>query len=86
VGREGTWQPPRSAISSTVYLYVGTADFERDLADYRYTLGAPVVWSFSRLGAKVAALRLGGSAPQPRGHRLDRLPGLTSSPRRRPRS
>ena len=27
-----------------VYLYVGTADFERDLAYYRDTLGAPVVW------------------------------------------
>lgn len=43
-----------------VYLYVGTADFERDLAYYRDTLGAPVIWSFSRFGAKVAALRLGG--------------------------
>ena len=43
-----------------VYLYVGSADFERDLSFYRDTLGAPVVWSFSRFGARVAALRLGG--------------------------
>jgi hypothetical protein len=43
-----------------VYLYVGTAHFERDLAYYRDLLGAPVVWSFERFGAKVAALRLGG--------------------------
>ena len=42
-----------------VYLYVGTANFERDLAYYRDMIGAPVVWNFSRFGAKVAALRLG---------------------------
>jgi hypothetical protein len=43
-----------------VYLYVGTADFDRDLAYYRDILSAPVVWSFDRFGAKVAALRLSG--------------------------
>lgn len=42
-----------------VYLYVGTADFDRDLAYYRDTLAAPVAWSFSRFGARVAALRVG---------------------------
>lgn len=41
------------------YLYVGTQDFERDLAYYRDTVGAEVVWNFREFGARVAALRLG---------------------------
>jgi predicted enzyme related to lactoylglutathione lyase len=40
------------------YLYVGTADFEGDLAYYRDTLGAEVVGNFAAFGARVAALRL----------------------------
>ncbi len=41
------------------YLYVGTADFERDLAYYREVLGATVAWNLEGFGAHVAALRLG---------------------------
>jgi predicted enzyme related to lactoylglutathione lyase len=40
------------------YLYVGTADFERDVAYYRDVLGAEVVWAFHAFGARVAALRV----------------------------
>ncbi|HEY0783386.1 MAG TPA: VOC family protein [Thermoanaerobaculia bacterium] len=42
------------------YLYVGTADFVRDLAYYQDVVGAEVAWSFEAFGARVAALRLGG--------------------------
>lgn len=42
------------------FLYLGTADFARDLKYYREVLGAERVWEFSRFGAQVAALRLGG--------------------------
>lgn len=41
------------------YLYVGTADFERDLAYYRDVLGAPLLWNLEGFGAHVAAFRLG---------------------------
>jgi predicted enzyme related to lactoylglutathione lyase len=40
------------------YLYVGTADFERDCAYYEAVLGAERVWAFDAFGAKVAAFRL----------------------------
>jgi predicted enzyme related to lactoylglutathione lyase len=38
------------------YLYVGTGDFERDLAYYRDVVGARVVWNFAAFGARVAAV------------------------------
>jgi predicted enzyme related to lactoylglutathione lyase len=41
------------------YLYVGTADFDRDCAYYANVLGAERVWAFHAFGAKVAAFRLG---------------------------
>jgi hypothetical protein len=41
------------------FLYIGTADFERDLAYYRETLGARLVWHFEHFGA---GLRLFHSA------------------------
>lgn len=41
------------------YLYVGTADVERDLGYYRDRLGADVVWDLTGMGARVAAVRLG---------------------------
>lgn len=41
------------------YLYVGTAEFERDVAYYRDVLGAPVLWNLEGFGAHVAAFRLG---------------------------
>ena len=46
-------------FGALTYLYVGTADFERDLAYYRDVLGVPVVWSHAKFGARVAGLRPG---------------------------
>jgi predicted enzyme related to lactoylglutathione lyase len=40
------------------YLYVGTSDFERDLAYYTDVLGAEVIWNRQAFGARVASLRL----------------------------
>ena len=48
--------PPFGALR---FLYVGTANFEQDLAFYREQLGAQRVWQFASFGARVAALRLG---------------------------
>lgn len=47
-----------SPLGRLTYLYLGTADFERDLAWWRDVVGAPLVWSFEAFGAKVAALRV----------------------------
>ena len=41
------------------FLYIGTADFDRDLAHYREILGARLVWHFEHFGAKVAAVSMG---------------------------
>ncbi len=41
------------------YLYVGSAEFDRDRRYYRDTLGAELVWEFAHFGARVAAFRLG---------------------------
>lgn len=46
-------------FGALAYLYVGTADFERDLAYYRDVLGATLVWNLTGFGAHVAAFRLG---------------------------
>src|SRR5947209_3806597 len=40
------------------YLYLGTADFDRDCAYYETVLGAEKVWAFHAFGAKVAAFRV----------------------------
>jgi hypothetical protein len=53
--RAGLMQPPFGKLE---YLYVGTVDFERDVAYYRDVLGAEVVWAFHAFGARVAALRV----------------------------
>jgi predicted enzyme related to lactoylglutathione lyase len=45
-------------LGKLAYLYVGTADFERDCAYYGDVLGAERVWAFDAFGAKVAAFRL----------------------------
>lgn len=45
------------------YLYVGTADFERDLAYYTDVLGAELLWNYHEFDADVAGLRL-GEGPQ----------------------
>jgi catechol 2,3-dioxygenase-like lactoylglutathione lyase family enzyme len=41
------------------FLYIGTADFDRDLAYYRDVLGARLVWHFEHFDARVAAVSLG---------------------------
>ena len=46
-------------FGSLEYLYVGSAQFERDVAYYRDVLGAPVLWNLEGFGAHVAAFRLG---------------------------
>ncbi len=40
------------------YLYVGTSDFDRDLAYYTRILGARIVWNFHAFGSNVAALQI----------------------------
>ena len=45
-------------LGTLVYLYVGTADFDRDGAYYANVLGAERVWAFHAFGAKVAAFRV----------------------------
>src|SRR5256886_17683764 len=45
------------------YLYVGTSDFERDLADYTNVLGAKGIWNSHALGAKVGSLPLWKGPP-----------------------
>jgi predicted enzyme related to lactoylglutathione lyase len=40
------------------YLYVGTADFDRDCAYYTNVLRAERVWAFNAFEAKVAAFRV----------------------------
>ncbi len=46
-------------FTSLEYLYIGSANFERDAAYYRDVLGAAVVWNLTGMGARVAAFRLG---------------------------
>ncbi len=40
------------------YLYVGTADLDRDLEYYTKVLGAKLLWNYNEFGAKVASVRL----------------------------
>jgi predicted enzyme related to lactoylglutathione lyase len=47
--------PPLGTLE---YLYVGTADFDRDCAYYANVLGAERVWAFHAFGARVAAFRV----------------------------
>jgi hypothetical protein len=45
-------------LGKLAYLYVGTADFDRDAVYYEQVLGATRIWAFNAFGAKVAAFRL----------------------------
>jgi predicted enzyme related to lactoylglutathione lyase len=45
------------------YLYVASADVEKDLAYYRDVLGARVVWDFREFGTRVAAVELAARPP-----------------------
>jgi predicted enzyme related to lactoylglutathione lyase len=47
--------PPFGTLA---YLYVGTADFDRDCSYYANVLGAERVWAFNAFDAKVAAFRV----------------------------
>jgi hypothetical protein len=49
-----------STFGTLSYLYVGTADFVRDLAYYKDILCAELVWNLTGFGAHVAAFRVGG--------------------------
>jgi catechol 2,3-dioxygenase-like lactoylglutathione lyase family enzyme len=46
-------------VVGLVYLYVGSADVEADLAFYRGSLGGELVWRFQAFDADVAGVRLG---------------------------
>ena len=45
-------------LGTLAYLYIGTADFDRDCAYYAKVLGAERVWAFHAFGARVAAFRV----------------------------
>jgi hypothetical protein len=45
-------------LGTLAYLYVGTAEFDRDCAYYADVLGASRVRAFQAFGAKVAAFRV----------------------------
>lgn len=49
---------PTGPLGTLAYLYLGTGKFNDDLAYYRDTLGAPLVWHFNKFGAQVAAFRV----------------------------
>lgn len=46
-------------FNALAYLYLGTANFEEDVAYYRDILGAELVWNLTGFGAHVAAFRVG---------------------------
>jgi predicted enzyme related to lactoylglutathione lyase len=54
---------PTPPLGRLEYVYLGSGDFDRDLAWYRDVAGAELVWNFSRFGACVAAFRVGDGAP-----------------------
>ena len=60
-------QAPRAAgglpLGQLAYLYVGTSRFDEDLAYYRDVIGAELVWSFHKFGARVAAFRVAAGPP-----------------------
>jgi predicted enzyme related to lactoylglutathione lyase len=47
-----------TALGKLEYLYIGTADFDRDCAYYTQVLGAERVWAFHAFEARVAAFRV----------------------------
>jgi predicted enzyme related to lactoylglutathione lyase len=55
--------PPQAPLGALAYLYVGTSRFDEDLAYYRDVIGAELVWSFHRFGARVAAFRIAAGPP-----------------------
>ncbi len=59
MGDHGLVRTMAAPFGSLEYLYLGSADFDRDLAYYRDVLGAPVAWDLTGMGARVAAFRMG---------------------------
>jgi hypothetical protein len=51
-------QSTTEPLGKLEYLYLGTADFDRELAYYRDVLGGKLVWAFRAFGARVAAFRV----------------------------
>ncbi len=51
--------PMPMPLGPLAFLYMGTANFARDVAYYRDVLGAELVWNRTGFGAHVAAFRLG---------------------------
>jgi predicted enzyme related to lactoylglutathione lyase len=45
-------------LGQLVYLYIGSASHDQDVAYYRDVLGGELVWHFDEFGARVAAFRL----------------------------
>jgi predicted enzyme related to lactoylglutathione lyase len=45
-------------LGRLVYLYIGSASHDQDVAYYRDVLGGELVWHFDKFGARVAAFRL----------------------------
>jgi predicted enzyme related to lactoylglutathione lyase len=45
-------------LGRLVYLYIGSANHDDDVAYYRDVLGGELVWHFDKFGARVAAFRL----------------------------
>ena len=57
-------RPPHDSLLGRLeYLYLGSADVEKDLAYYRDVLGAEVVWDFQEFGTRVFAVRLSKTPP-----------------------
>ncbi len=54
---------PPPPFAKLEYLYIGCADFERDLKYYREVLGAQLLWAFDKFDAKVAALKVASGPP-----------------------
>jgi hypothetical protein len=53
-----------AALESLDFLYVPSHDVVRDLAFYRDTLGAEVVFAIEAMGTRVAEVRLAGAGPR----------------------
>src|SRR5690242_5550486 len=55
--------PDAPPLGRLEYLYVASADVEKDLAYYRDVLGARVAWDFREFGTRVAAMELAARPP-----------------------
>jgi Glyoxalase/Bleomycin resistance protein/Dioxygenase superfamily len=51
---------PQYPFKRLVYIYIGSATYQRDYDFYHKVLGAELIWEFEKFGAKVAAFNLCG--------------------------